>query len=195
VLADAERAAAVRTRLGIPDGVRTVLYAPTYRDDVVDRRGRYRLEWRLDVERLRAALGPDTVLLARKHYHVVDELPADGFVRDVSSFPDGTELLLAADVLVTDYSSLMVDFANTGRPIVLYAYDVDEEARGFYVDLEREAPGPLVRSSDELAEALRDVDGAVAPFAERYRAFADRFCELDDGSAAARVVARVFRIP
>jgi CDP-glycerol glycerophosphotransferase len=195
VLADAERARAVRARLGVPDGVRTVLYAPTYRDGAIDRRGRYRLEWRLDVERLRDALGPDTVLLARKHYHVVDELPVNGLVRDVSSYPDGTELLLAADVLVTDYSSLMYDFANTGRPLLLYAYDLDEESRGFYVDLEREAPGPLLRTSAELADALRDVERAVAGYAERYRAFAARHCELDDGHAAARVVERVIRIP
>jgi CDP-glycerol glycerophosphotransferase len=195
VLADAERARAVRARLGVPEGVRTVLYAPTYRDAAIDRRGRYRLEWRLDVERLRDALGPDTVLLARKHYHVVDELPVNGLVRDVSSYPDGTELLLAADVLVTDYSSLMYDFANTGRPLLLYAYDLDEESRGFYVDLEREAPGPLLRTSAELADALRDVERAVAGYAERYRAFAARHCELDDGHAAERVVERVIRIP
>jgi CDP-glycerol glycerophosphotransferase len=190
-----ERARRVRERLGVPEGARIVLYAPTYRDDVVDRRGRYRLEWRLDAERLRDALAPDTVLLARKHYHVVDELPVDGVVRDVSTYPDGTELLLAADVLVTDYSSLMVDFATTGRPMLLYAYDLEEEAnggRGFYLDLTREAPGPLLHTCEELAEALRDPHAAVAGYDERYRAFAARFCELDDGRAAARVVDRLF---
>jgi CDP-glycerol glycerophosphotransferase len=186
----AARGEDVRARLGLPDGVRVVLYAPTYRDEAVDRRGRFRLEWRLDLERVKQALGPDTVLLVRKHYEVVDALPAG--VHDVSSYPDGTELLAAADVLVTDYSSLMADFAVTGRPILLYAYDADEEGRGLYIDLEAEAPGPLLRSSEELAEALRDVDGAVAAYADRYRAFAARFGEHDDGRAAARVVDRLF---
>ncbi len=200
VLAGADREAAgraLRARLGIPDGVRTVLYAPTYRDQVTDRRGRYRLDLRLDLERLRQAVGPDTVILFRKHHYVVDAAPAtaDGFVRDVSDYGDGTELLLAADVLVTDYSSMMVDFANTGRPMLFYTYDLDayaEEIRGFYLDFVDAVPGPLLRTTDEVADALRDLDGVQAAHAERYRAFRERFCELDDGGASARVVDRLF---
>ena len=111
----------------MPEGKRAVLYAPTYRDHVFDKRGRYRLDLQLDLERLRAAVGDDTVILFRKHHYIVDPVPTDphGFVRDVSSYPDGTELLLAADVLVTDYSSMMFDFANTGRPMLFYTYDLD----------------------------------------------------------------------
>jgi CDP-glycerol glycerophosphotransferase len=187
----------LRRRLGIPDGVRTVLYAPTYRDQVLDRRNRYRLDLHLDVERLRAAVGGDTVILFRKHHYVVDPVPetADGFVRDVSAYPDGTELLLAADVLVTDYSSLMFDYANTGRPMLFFTYDLDlyrDEVRGFYFDFLERAPGPLLRTSDELGEALAGIDDVVARYADRYAAFVAEFCELDDGQAAARVVDRVF---
>jgi CDP-glycerol glycerophosphotransferase len=171
--------------------VRTVLYAPTYRDGVRDRDRRLRLDDRLDVEVLRRALGGDAVILYRCHPKVIDAAPAtdDGFVRDVSSYPDATELLMAADVLVTDYSSLMVDFANTGRPIVLYAYDLEafrDHVRGLYVDLDAIAPGPIVRTSEELAEALR------APAVSAYADFAATFCELDDGRATERVVSRVF---
>ena len=119
----------------------------------------------------------------------------DGFVRDVSSYPDGTELLLAADVLVTDYSSMMVDFANTGRPMLFFTYDLDayrEEIRGFYLDFVDTVPGPLLGTTGELAEALQDVEATQAAYAERYAAFRERFCELDDGGAAARVVERTF---
>ncbi len=199
VLAGADRdarAAGLRRRLGIPAGVRTVLYAPTYRDQVTDRRGRFRLDLRLDLERLRAAVGDDTVILFRKHHYVVDAAPAtaDGFVRDVSSYPDGTELLLAADVLVTDYSSMMVDFANTGRPMLFYTYDLDayaDEIRGFYLDFVASVPGPLLKTTDEVADALRDLEGVRAAHADRYRAFQETFCELDDGRAAERVVDRL----
>jgi CDP-glycerol glycerophosphotransferase len=192
-----ERSRALRRRLGIPDGVRTILYAPTFRDHVRDGRGRYRLDLRLDLERLRDAAGPDTVILFRKHHYIVDAVPTtgDGFVRDVSDFPDGTELLLAADVLVTDYSSMTVDFANTGRPMLFFTYDIDtyrDEVRGFYVDFEGTVPGPLLRTTDELADAIRDLDAVTAAHAGRYEAFVSRFCELDDGGAAARVVDRVF---
>jgi len=200
VLAGAERdarGAEVRARLGVAADRRVVLYAPTFRDDVRDLRGRFRLEQALDVERLRAAVGDDTVILYRKHHYCIDPAPAtaDGFVRDVSAYPDATELMLAADVLVTDYSSMMFDFANTGRPMLFFTYDLDayrDEIRGFYFDFAARAPGPLLRTTDELAAALVDLDGVVAEHAERYREFAAEFCELDDGHAAARVVDRLF---
>ena len=187
----------LRAALGIPDGVRTVLYAPTYRDQVIDRRNRYRLDLHLDVGRLRDAVGPDTVILFRKHHYVVDPVPAtaDGFVRDVSSYPDGTELLLAADVLVTDYSSMMFDYANTGRPMLFFTYDLDsyrDEVRGFYFDFLERAPGPLLRTTDEVAGALTGLDDVRARYAQRHADFVAQFCELDDGGAAGRVVDRVF---
>jgi CDP-glycerol glycerophosphotransferase len=200
MLARADRHAAcaeVRRRLGVPEDARVVLYAPTFRDHIVDRRGRYRLDVKLDVEQLRSAAGDDTVVLFRKHPYVAGTVPVDpsGFVRDVSSYPDGTELLLAADVLVTDYSSIMVDFANTGRPMLFYAYDLDayeEEIRGFNVDYAATVPGPVLRKTGELGEALRDVDAVAAEYAQRYEAFAASFCEYDDGRATERVVDRVF---
>ena len=199
-LAGADRdalSARVRDRLGLPEGKRAVLYAPTYRDQVKDSHGRYRLDLRLDLERMRAALGEDHVILFRKHHYIVDPVPttADGFIRDVSAYPDGTELLLAADVLLTDYSSMMVDFANTGRPMLFYTYDLDayrDEVRGFYVDLVATAPGPMLSTTAELIEALRDIDGVRLQYAGRYAEFVSTFCELDDGGAAGRVVDRVF---
>jgi CDP-glycerol glycerophosphotransferase len=200
VLAGADRDARtqeLRRRLGIPDGMRTVLYAPTYRDHVYDRNGRYRLDLHLDLERLRAAVGDDTVILFRKHHYIVDPVPTDphGFIRDVSRYPDGTELMLAADVLVTDYSSMMFDYANTGRPMLFFTYDLDayaDEIRGFYVDFTEIVPGPLLRTTDDVADALGDLEGVQASFAERYGEFTRRFCKLDDGQASARVVDRLF---
>ncbi|HKH18898.1 MAG TPA: CDP-glycerol glycerophosphotransferase family protein [Solirubrobacteraceae bacterium] len=187
----------VRERIGVPDSVRVVLYAPTFRDHLKDSRGRYRLDLQLDLDRLREAIGPDTVVLLRKHHYIVDAVPTtpDGLVRDVSSYPDGTELLLAADILITDYSSMSVDFANTGRPMLFFTYDIDayrETIRGFYVDFEATVPGPLLGTSDEVAEALRDIDSVRSHYAHRYDAFVSRFCELDDGAATARAVDRLF---
>jgi CDP-glycerol glycerophosphotransferase len=104
-------------------------------------------------------------------------------------------LLLAADVLITDYSSMMFDYANTGRPMLFYTYDLDSyghEIRGFYVDYIDTVPGPLLKTSDEVAEALRNIDAVRAEWSQRYEAFTTRFCELDDGQASARVVDRLF---
>jgi CDP-glycerol glycerophosphotransferase len=192
----AARGRDVRRRLGLPDTVRVILYAPTFRDHVVDRHGRHRLDLHLDLERVGAALGDDTAILFRKHPLVEELVETSGQVLDVSTYPDVTELLLAADVLVTDYSSLMFDFAGTGRPMIYFTYDLDRyehEIRGFYLDFRAKAPGPLVRTEDELVEALRGLgDGVPAGYAERYAAFSEEFCKLDDGGAAGRVVERIF---
>ena len=187
------RARRCARRLGIPEGARMVLYAPTYRDHVVDRRGRYRLDLQLDLERLRAAVGDDTVILFRKHHYVVDTVPAtaDGFVRDVSSYPDGTELMLAADVLITDYSSMMVDFANTGRPMLFFTYDLDayaDEIRGFYLDFVGYSARAAAADDGRGRRRTARPRGRAYRARARYAAFRQTFCELDDGHAASRVV-------
>ncbi len=186
--------AETRRRLGLPEGVRVVLYAPTFRDTARDGQGRRRLDAPFDPAPLRAALGPDAVVLFRPHPTVYDPAPAtaDGFVRDVRDYPDATDLLAAADVLVTDYSSLLFDYAGTGRPMLFFAYDLDVQRGGFTFDYEARVPGPVLRSSAALAEALGDLDAVAAEYAERRSAFAAEHCALDDGRASARVVDRVF---
>lgn len=195
--ADRDRvAAAVRDRLGIPAGHKVVLYAPTLRDDLNYGNNRFSLDLRLDLDRAREALGDDHVLLIRRHAKVVDTVSAaDGqFARDVSLWPDVNELLLATDVLVTDYSSLMFDFANTGRPMLFFTYDLADyrdRLRGFYFDASR-MPGPQLASSDEVIAAIRDVDAFHGAHAGTYREFVEEFCVWDDGKASARFVDRVF---
>ncbi|TDC71734.1 CDP-glycerol glycerophosphotransferase family protein [Actinomadura sp. GC306] len=201
VLASPDRdllAERVRERLGLPAGKRAVLYAPTWRDDSYYGPGKYRLDLRLDLDRAVAELGEDHVLLIRRHPNVVDTVPerADGFVRDVSAYPDIAELFLVSDVLMTDYSSLMFDYANTGRPMLFFTYDLEhyrDELRGFYFDFEQEAPGPLLGSSDEVIDALRSIGEVERDYAAPYERFTRRFCELDDGKAASRVADRILQ--
>ncbi|MER5637071.1 CDP-glycerol glycerophosphotransferase family protein [Kitasatospora sp. NPDC002227] len=200
VLARGEGAEAVRARLGVPADKKIVLYAPTWREDQQRENGDgYQLGLALDVAAARAALGEDHVLLVRSHSHVREPLAGagDGFLYDVADYPDVQELLLAADVLVTDYSSIMFDFAVTGRPILFFTYDLDhyrDDLRGFYFDLEAEAPGPLLRTSAELVDALRRLPAVTAEHAEAYRRFRAAHCALDDGGASARVVDRMLAL-
>jgi CDP-glycerol glycerophosphotransferase len=195
----AEVAARVRDRLGLPAGKRVVLYAPTWRDNQVYANGRrYRFDMRLDLERAWRELGEDHVFLIRGHHHTADDVPAgmrDGFALNVTAYPDITELYLVSDVLVTDYSSAMFDYAVTGRPILFFAYDLAEyrdSLRGFYFDFEAEAPGPLLAGSAEVIEAIRDIDAVAASYRDAYQRFAARFCSLDDGKAGVRVCDRLF---
>ena len=188
----------VRRDLGIDPGKRIVLYAPTYRDHLAYSPGRFRYEPALDFRAAQDVLGDDHVLLVRKHPLTAGRLPGAHapFVRDVSSHPRTAELLLISDVLVTDYSSLMFDFAHTGRPMLFHAYDLEhyrDTVRGFYLDFETRAPGPLLASTGEVVEALRDLDSLTARHAEAYAAFREAYCDLDDGRASARVAERLMR--
>ncbi|MFE2091704.1 CDP-glycerol glycerophosphotransferase family protein [Streptomyces sp. NPDC059460] len=189
-------AASVRERLGIPSDRRVVLYAPTWREDRPQGGGRYALDLQLDLAAAERELGADSVLLVRRHYLVTDRLPdtGSGFVRDVSRYGDVGELMLISDALVTDYSSLMFDFAQTGRPMLFHTYDLAhyrDTLRGFCFDFENRAPGPLIPDSAELVEALRDPVRATEGHAQAYEAFRRDFCDLDDGHAAQRVVDRM----
>lgn len=180
--ADVER---IRAELGIPDGRRVALYAPTHRE--------YHEEFvpMLDLAALARRLGDDWLLLARAHYFYGGlDLGAGGAVMDVSGHPSIEALCIASDALVTDYSSIMFDYAVLDRPIVIHAPDWEEyrDKRGTYFDLMAEPPGPVSRTEAELAEAL--LAGDAAP--DLRSAFRARFCSLDDGRAAERVVRRVW---
>lgn len=188
----------VRARLGLPPGRTVVLYAPTVRDDEAYDAGHQRLHLTADLAALEAELAATHVLLLRAHPRVADTVPATGFVRDVSGHGDLAELLLAADVLVTDYSSLLADFAVTGRPILLQTPDLRhmrDTLRGFTFDFEAQAPGPLLADTGELIAALRDPAAAVGPYGAAYDAFRAAFCHLDDGGAASRVADLILRGP
>ncbi|QXJ23758.1 CDP-glycerol glycerophosphotransferase family protein [Actinomadura graeca] len=186
----------VRERLGIPAGKKVVLYAPTWRDDLHHSPGRRAFSLELDVETLRRALGGDHVLLVRPHHLITerDRLPVDDFVIDVSRYPDIADLYLAADVLVTDYSSAMVDFACTGRPMLFYTYDLEryrDHVRGLTIDFEAEAPGPLLATSADVVEALLAIDEIQDVYVDAYDTFFDKYCPHDDGKASARAVERL----
>ena len=182
----------VREQLGLPEGKQVVLYAPTFREDRRLPDGGYQLNLQLDLEAARAALGDDQVLLVRGHEVVRAHIPeaGNGYVWDVSTYPDMAELLLVADVLVTDYSAAVFDFMNTGRPVLFFTYDLEhyrDNLRGFSLDLAAQAPGPLLATSAEVVAALGDLPQVTAEYADKYAAFREAYCDLDDGKAAVRV--------
>jgi CDP-glycerol glycerophosphotransferase len=113
---------------------------------------------------------------------------------DVSYYPHIQDLYLAADVLVTDYSSVMFDFAITGKPIIFHAYDLERYAttiRGFYFDLSAEAPGPITRTDTELAQVLPEIGRLRARYVNRYQQFRATYCHLEDGHATDRVLSQL----
>ena len=187
--ARARAVAAVRARYGLEPGRRVLLYAPTFRGagprDAHDAN-------LLDIPLLHEALGDGWTLLLRLHPHVIAApIPADqaGFAIDASGWPDMNELLLVADALVTDYSSVAFEYALLERPMAFLAPDAAEYTRdrGFYLDLEKDLPGPVVATTAELAAHV-----ASGTFdAEATRAFARRWFDHADGHASARFVERI----
>ena len=190
------QAAATRRRLALPEDKRVILYAPTWRDNDYDASGRYLFTMKLDLERMYRAFGHDSVLLIRGHQLVASEVDSTmfgGFVRNVSSYPDIRDLYLVADVLVTDYSSVMFDFVNTGRPVVFFTWDLEQyrdNLRGFYFDFEAEAPGPLLLESSQVIDVLERLEEVSAEYADRYAAFREKFTGLEDGKASQRFIER-----
>ena len=184
------RRQAIREALGLSDATRAILYAPTWRDE-------RSFDLRLDAEALGRRLGDSHALLLRAHPNAPvasSEQPGDWTI-DVSDEQDIRELYLAADILLTDYSSAMFDFAITRKPMLFFTYDLAEYrdvTRGFYFDFEHEAPGPLLATTEEVGDAIENLDAVSARHAQAYEAFYERYCALEDGAAAERVVRAFF---
>ncbi|WP_367042503.1 bifunctional glycosyltransferase family 2 protein/CDP-glycerol:glycerophosphate glycerophosphotransferase [Streptomyces sp. Je 1-332] len=196
----AEDASGVRERgplaaeLGIPDDKRVLLYAPTFRRHG-GRHGRFELPF--DVERFAEEFGDRYVLLVRSHYlnHVVLPPSVRGRVIDVSAHHDVTPLYELADAMITDYSSVMFDYALLDRPMLFFTYDYEEyvhEGRGTYFDLRERAPGPVVDTEDELFGALKALDEQALDYAGARQRFVADFGEYDRGDAAKSVVDQFF---
>ncbi len=178
----------VRDAFSLPQDRKLILYGPTFRaNHSVD-------AYRLDCEGLRQAcherFGGDWTVLVRLH-PVVEQLAGDLFAYDgnticnATAFPDITELLAATDLTITDYSSLMFDFALTGRPCFQFAVDIAQyqNDRNFYFSLDK-LPFPTATSNAELFQAIRSFDEAA--HAARWQEFSESFGLCEDGKASER---------
>lgn len=175
-----------------------ILYAPTWRDNQFHGKGRYKFDLQLDLDKLRKEIGDQYIILLRLHYLVAENLDLTGyedFVFDFSKHEDIRELYLVADMLITDYSSVFFDYANLKRPMLFFVYDIEEyrdTLRGFYFDFEKRAPGPLVKTTDELIAEINKIEEHGFTPSENIQAFYDKFCYLEDGRASERVVKEIF---
>lgn len=189
--------ARVKKSIGIPEDKKVVLYAPTWRDDDFYEPGKYKFQLQLDLYKMKEFLGDEYVVALRMHYFIADDINVeglDGFAFNLSKYDDIAELYLISDILITDYSSVFFDYANLKRPILFFTYDLDkyrDQLRGFYLDFENEGPGPLLRTSDDIIEAIANIDEVTKEYAGRYDAFYERFCSWHDGKSTEKVVKKV----
>lgn len=183
----------VKMNLKIPLDKRVILYAPTWRPtQYVKGVGYIFNESTIDFEALKSALPSDCVLLFRAHINEarsVDFSEMADFVYDVTKYKDVNELYIISDLMISDYSGTIFDYANLHRPIVLYQYDREEyvnDLTGVYIDLD-ELPGEVVLRESDLAAAIKyQLDHFE--YDEKYRAFNERYNGLDGRDCSERVL-------
>ena len=174
-------------KYGIENNKKIILYAPTFRDEE-----RYNNVFNyLDLEKFNESLGDEYILALRLHPKIKDfykdDISSKGKYIDCSDYPSEQELLLISDMLITDYSSIMIEFALLGKPIVFFTYDFDSyltEERGFYFDFKSTVPGPIVYDSNQLFNVIRDNEFEESKISEFVKT---QFNEID-GQASKRVV-------
>jgi CDP-ribitol ribitolphosphotransferase len=180
----------VRTRLGLRDNRTTILYAPTFRGADLKGAGAPEL---LDIAALFRALGDQYRLILRLHPFVKSAMripeEARDFVVDASREPDVNEVMLAADILVTDYSSIIFEYALLNRPMAFLAPDLAayERERGFFFDYRSGVPGPVVQTTEQLLTWIN----AKAFDLPRVAKFAAESFDVMDGNATERLVEQV----
>ncbi|MDO5292789.1 MAG: bifunctional glycosyltransferase family 2 protein/CDP-glycerol:glycerophosphate glycerophosphotransferase [bacterium] len=194
-----EKVKKTKALLRIPENKKVILYAPTFRDNAYYQLGEYKYKNPFDFKKLKGILGNDFVLLIRTHYLIADSMDLRGvedFVIDASKYEDISELYLISDVMISDYSSVAFDFANLKRPMIFYMYDLEqyrEQLRGFYIDIEKELPGPIVTTEDQVIQAVRELDRISQQYKQKYQAFYDKYCSLEDGQSTRRLVRELFQ--
>ena len=175
-----------------------ILYAPTYRGNQHESGVGYVYKEEVDFKRLQEELGKDYIILFRPHYLVANQFQFDkfrGFVYDVSKVDDVNKLYIVSDILITDYSSVFFDYANLKRPMIFHMYDLEhyrDESNGFYLDVEKELPGKITRTDDDLISEIKRLNKEFT-YDEKYQKFNNNYNYLDDGKASKRVVEKVIK--
>lgn len=164
-----------------------ILYAPTFRDDQM-----HVSKLALDLEKMYQAFNEDYVLFLRLHPAIqadwTNHYP--DFIYDVSHFPDVNHLLMVTDILISDYSSIPFEFSLLQKPMIFFAYDLEEysRTRGFWENYENLVPGPIVQTTEELIESIQNQDFHLQQIEE----FAQDWNEYSKGKSSEQLVHALF---
>ena len=176
----------LKEKLGLPKDKKVIMYAPTWRV-------RDKFELMLDLEKMKEKFSDEYVLILRLHHFSAKGwkgVPADGFVYDLTDYESIEDLYIITDILITDYSSVMFDYAVLDRPMLFFTYDLDEyrdKLRGFNIDIEKEAPGPLLYTSDEVLDAIEHLDETIENSKQRVDAFHETYIPYECENSSEKV--------
>ena len=185
-----ERRMETRKKLDIPAEKKVILYAPTWREST-DGGKNYEIKPPIHFNLWKKELGDEYIVLFRAHHQTTKVLGVqyDEFVREASSYPAVNDLLIAADVLITDYSAIAFDYSILCRPIFCYAYDYDTylAERGTYFQIDDKYPNKSCRTEEELLARIKGIDyKAECANTKRFR---DEFIQYGIGATEACVKA------
>lgn len=183
---------AFRKKFGILDGKKIILYAPTWRESE-DGGNSFKFDPRIDWKKWEEKLGDKYIVFLRTHPYTTElmNVKFNDFVKNYINYPQINDLLIVADVLISDYSCIQLDYAILGRPQICYGYDYDEYkvVRGFYFDIEKTLPNGVMRDEDHVIDHLLNMD--YEEDCEKSRKFRDDHMEYG-GNAAVECIEKVF---
>jgi len=185
----------IKDKLNIPKDKKIILYAPTWRDNEYFESGAYKFASEMDFKAMYNALADDYLMIVKFHYLVKDNIDWESygdFIIKCDQKWDIQELYLVSDILITDYSSVMFDYALLERPMLFFTYDLEfykNNLRDFYFNME-EVPGPLVKTTKGLIEEIKEIEKGnyESKYKEKYDAFIKKFNEFDDGNACKSII-------
>lgn len=167
---------------------KVILYAPTFRGRVAKA---YSPE-EMDLEQMKKALGDQYVLIA-KHHPFVKKRPQipesmKEFAADMTETMTIEELLMVSDICISDYSSLIFEYSLFERPMIFFAYDLEEyfDWRGFYYDYDEMTPGPICRTTEEMIDYIQNLDTRFDR--QQVIDFKNKFMSACDGHATERIL-------
>ena len=187
--------AAIKEKYNLPKNKKIILYAPTWREDNHSIKDGYQFDLKLDLEALRQELADDYIIILRIHYLISKYLKIenDDFVYDLSNVDDIAKLYVISDLLITDYSSALFDYALLKRPMIYFMYDYEKyknETRGFYFDV-KTLPGPIVETNEQLLAQLTNIDDVKKSYANEIIEFNKTYNYLEDGNSSQRVIEKL----
>lgn len=156
----------IRKSLGISEKKKVILYTPTYREYLINESCQNFIAPPMDLKKWERELGNEYVLLIRAHYALSAALniKENAFVKDVSSYRSLNDLYAISDMMISDYSSTYFDYAILDRPMLCFAYDMEEykKKRGLYLDLNNDLPCKVCKHENEVISEIMNMDVIAA---------------------------------
>lgn len=170
---------------------KVILYAPTFRGDAGFAQSPNNMPLGLLKEKLE-----DEYILLFKHHPLVKNRPkieegCENFAFDITDDLSIEELIYTSDICITDYSSIVFEYSLLEKPIIIYAFDIDDyvDWRGFYYNFEEFVPGPIIKNDNDLVQCLLDIDTFDI---NKVIEFRKKFMGACDGKSTARIIDEVF---